>query len=68
MPRSKRNQVVAVTQTSKKSRSQKSEVVQKIQNAIDAHDNLYVFEYETMRSTHFKKVRFDLNKLDWGWY
>lgn len=57
MPRSRRAKVVALTQTAKKTREHKGEIMQEIRDAIDAHDALYLFSYENMRSNKFKAIR-----------
>lgn len=48
---------VQLTQTSKKTREHKSAVIQDVREAIDSHDDLYLFSYENMRSNKFKNVR-----------
>ena len=57
MPRSKRAQRVALTKTAKKTREHKTSYVETVREAIDAHDRIYLFSYENMRSNHFKDVR-----------
>lgn len=57
MPRSKRAQVVSLTQTAKKTRDHKSKIVQDIRNTIDNHKSIYLFSFENMRSNKFKNVR-----------
>lgn len=64
MPRSRRSQEVALTQTAKKTRDHKSSVIQDIRDAIDKHATLYLFSYENMRSQKFKKIRMDFRKTD----
>jgi len=48
---------VPLTQTAKKTREHKSAVIQEVREAIDSHDDLYLFSYENMRSNKFKNVR-----------
>jgi mRNA turnover protein 4 len=51
-------QTVALTQTEKRStRDHKSNYIQQVRDAIDAHDGLYLFHFENMRSSKFKNVR-----------
>lgn len=57
MPKSKRSQVVALTQTSKKTREHKASLIQEVRDAIDSHERLYLFSYENMRSNKFKSIR-----------
>jgi len=64
MPRSRRSQLVALTQTAKKTRDHKAAVVQEIRSAIDDHDSLFLFSFENMRSHLFKKVRMDFREPD----
>mmetsp|Transcript_4405 Transcript_4405/g.5393 ORF Transcript_4405/g.5393 Transcript_4405/m.5393 type:complete len:230 (-) Transcript_4405:26-715(-) len=56
--------VVALTQTAKKTRDHKAAVVQEIRSAIDDHDSVFLFSYENMRSHLFKKVRMDFREQD----
>ena len=55
---------VPLTQTAKKTREHKATVVSDIREAIDEHDNLYLFSYENMRSHKFKKIRMDFREPD----
>mmetsp|Transcript_27708 Transcript_27708/g.77616 ORF Transcript_27708/g.77616 Transcript_27708/m.77616 type:complete len:225 (-) Transcript_27708:178-852(-) len=65
MPRSKRSQLVHLTQTTKRStRDHKSAYIQQVRDAIDAHDQLYVFTYENMRSTMLKDIRMHFRDKD----
>lgn len=57
MPRSKRSQVVALTQTAKKTRDHKAKIVQDIRDTIDNHKSIYLFSFENMRSNKFKNIR-----------
>lgn len=49
--------LVALTQTAKKTRDHKSSFIAEVRAAIDEHSTLYLFSYENMRSTKFKKIR-----------
>jgi mRNA turnover protein 4 len=57
MPKSKRVRAVPLTQTAKKTREHKSAVIQDVRDAIDSHNDVYLFSYENMRSNKFKQVR-----------
>lgn len=58
MPKSKRVRQVALTKTEKRTtRDHKSAYIQQVRDTIDAHDSLYLFSYENMRSSKFKNVR-----------
>ena len=48
---------VALTKTAKKTREHKTSYVETVRESIDAHDRIYLFSYENMRSNHFKDVR-----------
>lgn len=56
--------VVALTQTSKKTREHKAGIIQDVRNNIDNHDFVYLFSYENMRSNKFKKIRMDFRVPD----
>jgi ribosomal protein L10 len=49
--------LVALTQTTKKTRDHKASVIKQVREAIDSHNDLYLFSYENMRSSKFKIVR-----------
>ena len=55
---------VALTQTAKKTREHKSDVIRDIRDAIDDHDSLYLFSFENMRSNKFKNVRMHFREAD----
>mmetsp|Transcript_24060 Transcript_24060/g.51145 ORF Transcript_24060/g.51145 Transcript_24060/m.51145 type:complete len:237 (+) Transcript_24060:106-816(+) len=58
MPRSKRARLVPLTKVSKRAtREHKSAHVQDVRDAVDAHDSLFLFSYENMRSSKFKDIR-----------
>ena len=49
---------VALTQTDKRAtRDHKSKYIQEVRDAIDAHEHIFLFSYENMRSNKFKNVR-----------
>ena len=51
------NSLVALTQTAKKTRDHKASVIKQVREAIDSHNDLYLFSYENMRSSKFKIIR-----------
>merc|ERR1712093_400008 len=57
MPRSKRNTVVALTRTSKKTKEQKAGLIEKVQEYTDAFKYLWVFHVEHMRNKCLQEVR-----------
>lgn len=49
---------VALTQTEKRgTREHKSQYIEQVRRAIDAHSGLFLFHFENMRSSKFKSVR-----------
>eukprot|EP00525_Craspedostauros_australis_P012563 CAMPEP_0198118298 /NCGR_PEP_ID=MMETSP1442-20131203/21084_1 /TAXON_ID= /ORGANISM="Craspedostauros australis, Strain CCMP3328" /LENGTH=229 /DNA_ID=CAMNT_0043776527 /DNA_START=128 /DNA_END=817 /DNA_ORIENTATION=+ len=58
MPRSKRAQLVHLTQTEKRTtREHKTSYIQEVRDAVDNHEQVYLFSYENMRSNKFKDIR-----------
>lgn len=58
MPKSKRARLVALTKTTKRTtREHKSDYIQEVRDAVDNHNDLYLFSYENMRSNKFKDIR-----------
>jgi len=58
MPRSKRARLVPLTKVSKRAtREHKTAYIQEVREAVDAHDSLFLFSYENMRSCKFKDIR-----------
>jgi mRNA turnover protein 4 len=54
-----------LTQTDKRAtREHKSAYVQQVRDAVDKHDQLYLFSYENMRSSKFKNVRLHFRGSD----
>lgn len=52
------NSVVHLTKTSKRAtREHKSEYVQEVRDAVDEHEQVYLFSYQNMRSNKFKDIR-----------
>lgn len=49
---------VPLTKTTKRAtREHKSDYVKEVRDAVDSHDQLYLFSYENMRSSKFKDIR-----------
>ncbi|ORZ36526.1 mRNA turnover protein 4 [Catenaria anguillulae PL171] len=57
MPKSKRQRVVHLTQTSKVGRPAKSALVDKVRAACDAYSSIYVFSVTNMRNSSLKTLR-----------
>lgn len=64
MPRSKRAQLVALTQTSKKNRDHKTLVVRRIRDAVDGSRYVYLLRLDNVRSAGFKRVRKHFRDVD----
>jgi len=64
MPTSKRDKLVSLTQTSKKTRDHKTKIIQDVRDTIDQHKSIYLFSYENMRSSKFKKIRMHFRSND----
>ncbi|KAF9581514.1 mRNA turnover 4 [Lunasporangiospora selenospora] len=57
MPKSKRNRVVALTQTDKKGRAGKDALYDQIRESADQYKYIWIFSVENMRNTYLKTVR-----------
>lgn len=58
MPKSKRSRVVALTKkVSTNPRERKEKLMDDVQQAVDEYENLFVFEFNNMRSNFFKELR-----------
>ncbi len=57
MPKSKRNKVVTLSKTDKKTREHKSNLFDQIRESVDSFDFVYLFRVENMRNTFMKEVR-----------
>lgn len=57
MPRSKRDRVVALTQTNKKGKEAKAKLIDEVREQADQHKFLWVFEVEHMRNNLLQEVR-----------
>lgn len=57
MPRSRRDRVVALTQTAKKGKEAKGKLIEEIREQADAFQYLWVFDVEHMRNNLLQEVR-----------
>lgn len=57
MPKSKRNRVVALTQTEKKGRAGKDALFTQVREAADKYAYIWVFSVANMRNTYLKDIR-----------
>eukprot|EP00343_Euplotes_focardii_P006668 CAMPEP_0205822234 /NCGR_PEP_ID=MMETSP0206-20130828/11686_1 /ASSEMBLY_ACC=CAM_ASM_000279 /TAXON_ID=36767 /ORGANISM="Euplotes focardii, Strain TN1" /LENGTH=231 /DNA_ID=CAMNT_0053118341 /DNA_START=35 /DNA_END=730 /DNA_ORIENTATION=+ len=57
MPKSKREKVVHLTQTTKKGKKLKEKLVNDLRDCCDQYSHIFVFSCENMRNTSFKEVR-----------
>ena len=57
MPRSKRVKVISLTKTQKKGSDLKTKIITDIRDSLDAYENVFVFNYENMRTVIFRDVR-----------
>ncbi|KAJ3335535.1 mRNA turnover 4 [Gonapodya sp. JEL0774] len=58
MPKSKRQKVVALTKTDKRvTRAAKEQLVEKVQQNLDAHRFLWIYSVDNMRNAYLKDIR-----------
>merc|ERR1712137_264342 len=57
MPKSKRNKVVTLAQTTKKGMGRKQELAEDIREALENYQRVFVFSTNNMRNTALKEVR-----------
>lgn len=50
-----------LTQTDKKGRERKSELIERIRSALDEKDRLFLFAHENMRNANLQAVRSELS-------
>ena len=60
MPKSKRNKVVSLTNTKKKGREGKEQLIEKIQDCVGEYKYGYVLSFHNMRTTPFKQMQNEL--------
>ncbi|KXS14106.1 hypothetical protein M427DRAFT_99893 [Gonapodya prolifera JEL478] len=70
MPKSKRQKIVRLTKTDKRvTREAKEQLVEKIQQNLDAHTFLWIYAVDNMRNSYLKDVRADWKskgRFFWG--
>ncbi|KAI8812449.1 ribosomal protein L10-domain-containing protein [Cladochytrium replicatum] len=59
MPKSKRSKLVSLTQTQRKGKEAKEELVKNIRECCESYTFIYIFSVENMRNTFLKDVRND---------
>ena len=65
MPRSKRSRLVSLTQTRKRSRESKSELINSVLTHVDLpYSNIYVFNYLGLKSERIGRIRKALRNAD----
>eukprot|EP01027_Heterolobosea_sp_BB2_P025878 GEZU01039734.1.p2 GENE.GEZU01039734.1~~GEZU01039734.1.p2 ORF type:complete len:237 (+),score=62.30 GEZU01039734.1:55-711(+) len=62
MPKSKREKVVPLTKTQKRTREEKEKLVDAIRECFDRYKSVYVFDIKNSRSNHVKKIREELKE------
>ncbi|CAM9528965.1 unnamed protein product [Discosporangium mesarthrocarpum] len=62
MPRSRREQKVSLTKTSKKGHELKQSVVNEVRKCVDEYSGVFVFTYRNLRSKLLKEVRLDFRE------
>ena len=62
MPKSRRDKVVALTQTKKKDREWKGGLIENVREALDAYASVYVFRCANLRNNTFKDLKADLSE------
>ncbi|KAI8074125.1 ribosomal protein L10-domain-containing protein [Gongronella butleri] len=60
MPKSKRNKIVALTQTNKQGHEGKEKLIEQIHECADNYEYIWVFSVQDMRNTFLKDIRNEL--------
>jgi mRNA turnover protein 4 len=61
MPKSRRDKVVALTQTKKKDREWKGGLIESVREALDEYGSVYAFRCVNLRNNAFKDLKADLS-------
>ena len=57
---SKRDRTVALTQVKRKEgATQKAALIDRVREAVDSYESVYIFTYQGLRSTHLQDVRLE---------
>jgi mRNA turnover protein 4 len=62
MPKSRRDKVVALTQTKKKGRDWKGGLIESVREALEDYDSVFVFRCQNQRNNTFKEMKKDLDE------
>ena len=60
MPKSRRDRVVALTQTKKKDREWKGGLIENVREALEVYTSVYAFRCQNLRNNTFKDLKADL--------
>lgn len=68
MPRARRNKVVSLTRVNKKTRADKESLMDKVRDAAQEHNHVWLFSVGNMRNSYLKEVRqlWDGSRLFYG--
>ena len=62
MPKSRRDKVVALTQTKKKGREWKGGLIDNVREALEDYSSVYVFRCQNLRNNAFKELKSELKE------
>lgn len=62
MPKSRRDKVVALTQTKKKGRERKGGLIESVREALEDYSSVFVFRCQNQRNNTFKEMKKDLDE------
>lgn len=57
MPRSKRDKKISLTQTRKKGKDEKNQLIERVRQLASEHNHIFVLTWENMRNQSFKDLR-----------
>lgn len=66
MPRSKRSKKTPLTKAKKQASSEKGELVDRIREAVDAHESVYALGFQELRATHLQSIRVEFRDSRYG--